>query len=132
MTHVVNQIVNMKKIIKKTSATKVAKKTKKETPIVDITNAVDDVDVFAAYAYAKVEKGEPITDTELFAAITNHVDAVLASLFTWNNTIMLINGEYVKMRLGLYEPTETITGTPKKTKKPNIFKRFWNWVTRKK
>lgn len=122
----------MKKIIKKTSATKVAKKTKKETPIVDITNAVDDVDVFAAYAYAKVEKGEPITDTELFAAITNHVDAVLASLFTWNNTIMLINGEYVKMRLGLYEPTETVTDTPKKTKKPNIFKRFWNWITRKK
>lgn len=119
----------MKKTIKPV-ATKKTVKTKKNVPVVDITMCEDATDVYAAFGKTKVEKGLPISDVELDAIVTNFVDATVASMFTWNNTVMLDKtGKYVKMNLTEYV-AENVPEQPKK--KPGIFKRFWNWLIRKK
>lgn len=116
----------MKKITKKTS---VAKKTSKKNTV-DLTMCQDMTDVFAAFARTKVEKGLPINDIELEAITRNYVDAVVSSLFTWNNTLMLDdNGNYTKMNLTVYSPEPV---EKKVEKKPGFFKRLWNKITRKK
>jgi hypothetical protein len=123
----------MKKVIKKEKmvAPKKTTKTKKNEPILDLTMAEDDIDVFAAYGRMKVEQGKPILKEELDAIIANHIDAILATMFTWNNTVMLKeDGSYVALNLSVYKPEKTIKQV--KVKKPGMFKRFWNWITRKK
>lgn len=127
----------MKKIIKKekmVTPKKTTKKVKKSAPIIDLTMAEDDIDVFAAYGRMKVEQGLPISPIELEAIITNHIDAILATMFTWNNVVMLKeDGTYVAMNLSVYKPEteEKADVEVKPAKKPGIFKRFWNWITRK-
>lgn len=126
----------MKKVIKKENMVtpkKTTKRTKKNEPILDLTMAEDDIDVFAAYGRMKVEQNQPISQIELESIIANHVDAILATMFTWNNTVMLKeDGTYMAMNLSVYTPEKTEAAEPKVEKKPNIFKRFWNWITRKK
>lgn len=124
----------MKKIIKKEKMVAPKKTSKKNEPILDLTNCEDGTDVFAAYGRIKVENSMPISDIELDAIITNHVDAILATMFTWNNTVMLKeDGTYTAMNLSIYQPEmPDTTDAPKVEKKPGAFKRFWNWITRKK
>lgn len=119
----------MKKITKNVAPKKsTTKKTNKN--VVDLTMCQDMTDVFAAFGRAKAEKGLPINEVELEAIATNYVDAVISSLFTWNNTLMMDNdGNYTKLNLTVYNPEPV---TKKAEKKPGFFKRIWNWITRKK
>lgn len=107
----------MKKIIKTT------KRTKKPEFILDLTTAENSTDVFAAFGMAKTKAGKPMEEIELQSLIENHLDALLTSMFTWNNTVMLdSNGRYIKMNLNIIKQEE-----PKKEeKKPGFFKRLFS------
>lgn len=83
--------------------TKNTKKTFKPVYTVDITDCVNGTDVLLAFANAKQKAGLPITDDELNAIIED-------------NSYMII--------------LECVDHSIRE-KKPNIFKRFWNWITRK-
>ena len=112
------------------------KTAKKNKPVIDLTMAEDATDVFAAYGRMKVNQNMPLTDLELDAIITNHVDAVIASMFTWNNTVMLDdNGKFVALNLSVYEPNDIPADEPAPNaeyKKPGFLKRVWNWLRGKK
>lgn len=82
------------------------KKTFKPLFTVDLTECETPRDIYVKYADAKVAAGLPITKTEYDAVIAGAEDN--ASL-------------KVTMVVAECEPK----------KKPNVFKRFWNWLTRK-
>ena len=106
---------------------KVIKKTKKPQFVVDLTNVENPVQLYAKFGLAKNEAGLPMLKDEL-------------------NAIMLVSGLVGAEALG-----EILSEIPCKSfeikngeklvfddkgkfmvKKPNIFRRFWNWITRKK
>lgn len=93
---------------------------KKFKPVytVDVTNCTDERGIIVAFVEAKVKAGLPITEEELNAVIFDYsTDA--AEYTTYLLTSMIpIKIEY--------------KNTSKVDKKPNVFKRFWNWITRKK
>lgn len=119
---------NKKYRIMKKETKKVTKKTvKKVEPkfIVDLTDIDDPRDVWVRFGLAKQNAGLPMTKTE-FEAIIDKVADIATELV------------YCKMILAS-TPIE-INGDDKlvfdskgkfHVKKPNIFKRFWNWITRK-
>lgn len=82
---------------------------KKFNPVytVDITKCNNIRDIIAKFAEAKVKANLPITETEYLASVYSAMDAV-------NRLTVVINAALA----------------PKK--KTNVFKRFWNWITRKK
>lgn len=77
-------------------------KTKKFDLDIDLTDAETAFDVYKIFGEAKINKY--LTDTEI-----NNVTST-----------------------SLLKCVCTISGTIVPEKKPNIFKRFWNWITRKK
>lgn len=90
---------------------------KKFKPVytVDVTDCTDDRSVVVAFVKAKVNAGLPITEDELDSVVIDRVEEVLA---------------YKALQL---TPIKIeLVNTLKVDKKPNVFKRFWNWVTRKK
>lgn len=106
-------------------------KTKKKTPelafVVNLTNAETPQEIYAEYGYAKQRAGLPITKDELTAIMFDAAMtgiAVLAEVASSHpsKTIEIKNGE----KLVFDENGKW------KVKKPNIFRRFWNWITRKK
>ena len=100
-------------------------------------------DIVARITLGKVVAGLPITDSQLNNIINYAANEVLASLFTWNNAVMRTNNGYVKLNLNVMKQqpkeeapvpdtdVETDAPDPEVKKKPNIFKRFWNWITGK-
>ena len=91
------------KTIKK--STRTTKKAVKPEYIVDLTTVQDLGDAYAAFGWAKIDKY--LTPTEIDAIACEIADAVA--------------------------PRVIICECPcKKSKKTNIFKRFWNWLTCKK
>jgi hypothetical protein len=112
---------------------KVTKKTVKEFKpafVADLTDAESMTDVYVAFGLAKQDAGLPISDVEL--------DAII------DKTIEISVRELTKMSKEAFDKAThivSITGDEKlvfdadggfKVKKPNVFKRFWNWITRKK
>lgn len=95
----------------------VKKTTKKQKDVkyivVDLTNITCPRDVYTAFAVAKMDN--VLTETEKIATINEAIDTL--------DKIARINA----MRKKTVEYT-----TNPIVKKPNIFKRFWNWITRKK
>lgn len=111
----------------------------KKYVIVDLTNIESPSDVYAAFVEAKCGV-EPITKEEMFnyamhvtelmnstvvkscASLMDYIDALIDTLESAYD-----NQEdpdlVIKRKEGEEEKVE---------KKPNIFKRFWNWITRKK
>ena len=86
----------------------------KPSYIVDITKCEDALDMIVAIAYAKVDANVAITRDELDAVIKDYIETT-ADKFSE----MIIN---------------TLNKCAEKKepkKKPNIFKRFWNWMTKK-
>lgn len=113
----------------------------KKYVIVDLTNVESPSDVYAAFVEAKCGV-EPITKKEMFnyamhvtelmnsnivkscAYLVDYIDALIDTIESVydkddsddaENAVMKREGEENKVE-----------------KKPNIFKRFWNWITRKK
>lgn len=71
--------------------------------VVDLTNCSDASDVYYAFAKAKVDK---------------HLSKIEKEVFKEHNT------QYVYMFVEKHCDCECCN------KKPNIFKRFWNWLTK--
>lgn len=102
------------------------KTTKKYNPlyIVDFTNVTNEFDVKKAVATAKFEAGLGLSSVERDVLIDSVVDTVLDTIE--EDSIALEVGDVVTI-----EDADTIRIKPYVEKKPNIFKRFWNWLTRK-
>ena len=109
---------------------KTTKKTKKVTKpafIVDLTNVTTPSELYAAFGLAKQDAKLPITDDELMAIINVAVNTTIEVLLNEfnelpHNDIEIKNGEKL-----VFDEKGNF-----KVKKPNIFRRFWNWITRKK
>ncbi len=96
-----------------------AKKNNKKKPVFVISiNDNDTVeDVLATLAYAKAKSGVALDKAEfnmLVKTIAECIFEVFAT--TFENALVMLEEE---------------CNVPVKEKKPNIFKRFWNWLTRK-
>lgn len=113
----------MKKETKK--VTKKAVKKVEPKFIVDLTTVENPMDIYVKFGLAKQNAGLPMTKAE-FEAIVDKVADLTSEII------------YCKMLLAS-TPIE-INGDDKlvfdskgkfQVKKPNIFKRFWNWITRK-
>lgn len=86
---------------------------------VDVTNCNDDRDIVVEFTKAKVRAGLPITEYEFNTCISR--------------TISMFEDALNSMSFELDVPD--VPDVPDMIfvkKKPNIFKRFWNWITRKK
>lgn len=120
------KINNMKKIATK----KTVRKAKQPTIIVNLIGDKDISEVLRAFAVAKVRAGVPITMDELANVCIDSIYAYEADLFSWNNAVIKINGnEYLKLDMHVYEMEENAV-CECEPKKPNIFKRVWNWLTK--
>ena len=89
--------------------------------VVDITDCNDERDVIVEFAKAKVSAGLPITKTEYSASVLATAQKVIDAVAIATKAATVF--------------AETILNSVKNTeaeKKPNVFKRFWNWITRKK
>ena len=115
-----------KKTVKKTS--KVVKEFKPKF-VVDLTNVTDPQDVCVEFAFAKQNAGLPLSEREFTALIDKTIDITINGMLACSKAVF---NEVAK--------TVEINGDEKlvfdskgqfKVKKPNIFKRFWNWITRK-
>ncbi len=93
----------------------------KPSYIVDITKCEDTLDMIVAIAYAKIDANVAITRDELDAVIILNAydlkDYIEATADKFSEMIINTLNKCVEKK----EPK----------KKPNIFKRFWNWMTKK-
>lgn len=93
----------------------------KPSYIVDITKCEDALDMIVAIAYAKVDANVAITRDELDTVIIlntyNLKDYIEETADKFSEMIINTLNKCVEKK----EPK----------KKPNIFKRFWNWMTKK-
>jgi len=88
---------------------------------VDLTDSIDGCDVFNVFAEAKIKAGLPINVTEYNACMVNAINATIEITDLMTSFIKDITESVIK-------PVDT----KESTKKPNIFRRFWNWMTNKK
>lgn len=103
----------MKKTIKTTKALK-------PKYIADLTKVQTHEDIYLSVVRAKVNRGIKITPYEFNAVISNAIDQAVMLTFQTLMCSAFIGG----LERAIYS-------TIAKINKPNIFKRFWNWVTRK-
>lgn len=112
----------------------------KKYVIVDLTNVQSPSDVYAAFVEAKCGV-EPITKEEMFnyaihvtelmnstivkscASLMDYIDALIDTIESAYDNQEDPDDLVIKREAEEEEKVE---------KKPNIFKRFWNWITRKK
>lgn len=111
----------------------------KKYVIVDLTNIENPSDVYAAFVEAKCGV-EPITKEEMFN-YAMHVTELMNTYIiqSCNRLIDYIDALYdvIERTYDSSEDDEMVDHEEKEEeekveKKPNIFKRFWNWITRKK
>lgn len=106
----------MKKTIKKNT------KEVKPAFIVDLTHIEEPEDVYMAFGLAKQNAGLPINDIEFTAIIDHMLKFMIKSIgtsFTASCKEVEITGDDKLV----FDSKGNFT-----VKKPNIFKRFWNWV----
>ena len=114
----------------------------KKYVIVDLTNVESPSDVYAAFVEAKCGV-EPITKEEMFnyaihvtdlmnsnivkscAYLVDYIDALIDTIENAYDNQEDTDDLVIKRE-------EEEEEEEKVEKKPNIFKRFWNWITRKK
>lgn len=106
--------------MKTTKNTKKTIKSIKPAFTVDITNCETDIDVIIEIAIAKVDAGIAITREELETIIFNEVELALEEYVEDIENEIVVLTDVIEMQ-----------EAKNNTKKPNIFKRFWNWITRK-
>ena len=94
--------------------TSIIKDMKKKYITVDLTNTVTPWQVVGAFVDAKVDNGIAIEPWEL--EVYSH----------WNYLTGVRDGKSIDVTLHIIDKNEN-----KPTKKPNIFKKFWNWLTGK-
>lgn len=93
---------------------------KKKYITVDLTNTVTPWQVVGAFVDAKVDNGIAIEPWEL--DVYSH----------WNYLAGVRNGKSIDVTLHIIDKNKIVDKNENKpTKKPNIFKKFWNWLTGK-
>lgn len=114
----------------------------KKYVIVDLTNVESPSDVYAAFVEAKCGV-EPITKEEMFNYAMHVIELMNSTIVKSCASLM----DYIDALIDTIESVYDNQEDPddlvikreeeeeeeeKVEKKPNIFKRFWNWITRKK
>ena len=112
----------------------------KKYVIVDLTNVESPSDVYAAFVEAKCGV-EPITKEEMFNYAMHVTELMNTYIIQSCNRLMDYMDTLIDTIESVYdssednEEAEDECEAPEENeveKKPNIFKRFWNWITRKK
>lgn len=105
-------------------------KKNKYTFVVDLTECIDDVDVFVAIAREKVNAGVPITKFEYNATVGHAVSEAIDSV---ESIKAFVTEAITKAFAPIANEADIANEAEKETpKKKNIFARFWDWITRKK
>ena len=116
--------------MKKTATKKTTEKTVQPEFIMNCVDNTTPAQLYNEVVNAKVRAGKPITTEELELAKDNAVD----------ESIDMITAAVVDTFTSMPHSEIEINGDEKlifdskgnfKVKKPNIFKRFWNWIRRK-
>jgi hypothetical protein len=116
--------------MKKTATKKTTKKTVQPEFIMNCVDNTTPAELYNEVVSAKVRAGKPITTEELELAKEHAVD----------ESIDVIAAATMDCFMNLPHKEIKIDGDEKlifdskgnfKVKKPNIFKRFWNWIRRK-
>jgi len=125
--------------MKKNTIKKVTKtvKKKKFVPkfIVDFTLCDTITDVYYAMGVAKMFVDIELTETEINAILdTCKTDALYITSELVDSEILIKNskGFFVEPKIRETVVLKADEEVKIVKKKPNIFKRFWNWITRKK
>ena len=115
-------------------------KTTKKYITVDLTNVKNPADVYVAFVVAKCGV-EPATKEELVNYALYATDAAMSTAHGVCKGIidsmigiidMLVEDDDDAELEAAIKPKDEPEVEEKVEKKPNIFKRFWNWITRKK
>ena len=93
----------------------------KPSYIIDITKCEDTLDMIVAIVYAKVDANVAITRDELDAMM-------FLTAYNLKNYIDEVADKYSEM---IIDTLNKCVENKEPKKKPNIFKRFWNWMTKK-
>lgn len=93
----------------------------KPSYIVDITKCEDTIDMIVAIADAKVDANVAITRDELDAVI-------ILNAYDLKNYIETTADKFSEM---IINALNKCAERKEPKKKPSIFKRFWNWMTKK-
>lgn len=109
---------------------------------VDISSAETVYDVLTAFALVKFDNNVELTPREMDLVM---IATLASSAVTLAKIYFNVNPKSEALLIyrdlnvaSMRKPTEGEVGyvlnsiKPKAEKKPNIFKRFWNWITRKK
>lgn len=110
---------------KETKTKKTTKKTISPKFIVDLTKAESATDVYAQFGLAKQEAGLPLSNEEFNAIILIVAGVAVESLGEVIDNV----AKSIEIKRGeklVFDAKGHFT-----IKKPNIFRRFWNWITRK-
>jgi len=105
--------------MKKSNITKTAKKISKPLYTVDLTDIDNELDVHQAFAIARFEAGVGLSESDRCLVVDAIANQIVEDL---SDTIENCGNFIITMRECVEE---------KEAKKPNIFRRFWNWVTGK-
>lgn len=93
----------------------------KPSYIVDITKCEDTLDMIVAIAYAKTDANVAITRDELDAVI-------ILNAYDLKDYTETTADKFSEM---IINTLNKCVENKESKKKPNIFKRFWNWMTKK-
>lgn len=134
----------MKKVKETKKVTKKTVKKFKPAYIVDLTDCEDWFDVRASFIEAKYEYDKNLLTVEdwdfLFSLNTAvELEAFVDSVLSHGGTFVCSRDTDTNEHIIRYIGCSTMRAVipvrvteNKPTKKPNVFKRFWNWITRKK
>lgn len=115
------------------------KKSTKNVITVDLTNVHTPEEVIVEFVKAKLAASDNLTKSEINiyndSIVNETVGEMINQLFTDNNAVLYANGKLHKLSMKEFivenDNKLEISKDGVKVKKPNIFKRFWNWITRK-
>ncbi len=115
------------------------KKSTKNVITVNLTNVHTPEDVIVEFVKAKLAASDNLTNSEINiyndSIVNETVGEMINQLFTDNNAVLYANGKLHKLSMKEFivenDNKLEISKDGVKVKKPNIFKRFWNWITRK-
>lgn len=89
---------------------------------VNLVNAQNSKDVYTAFAFAKLEQMSPIEQAVLAEALADEYFNELTAMMFGS-----IADQMAQHAIKVDEEKET-----PKEKKPGMFRKVWNWITRKK
>lgn len=115
------------------------KKSTKNVITVNLTNVHTPEEVIVEFVKAKLAASDNLTKSEINiyndTIVNETVDELINQMFTDNNAILYADGKLHKLSMKEFivenDNKLEISKDGVKVKKPNIFKRFWNWITRK-